>query len=442
MKNRIAYRWVIAVVLFIAYSIQYLDRVKTSVLNPMIASDIGLSMSDIADGQFLMLMFYGPSQLMSGWLTDKFGSKRILLISVVSWSVMTAWMGSIGSHTEYMIRMALFGILIGTEYVPSARILVRWFNCEGRARAQALLSCAWIITPAWASVLATQMAHAAGDWRIVFYVTATLGLIPLLMIATLVFDRPEDYKRITPEELEYAYRDEIKRGVLKADNLTHAQSDIMQAAPIRFGDFFKKPAYFAVIMANITLVIQLYAVLNWIPFYLSEVFHFSLKTMGWWSSLYFVFGAIGSFTSSYLSDRVFKGNRRVMIMCSFLGVAPFLVLLSTLKAADPVLLAVALCGMGFFSNMGWGPLVSVPAEIFSPEVYGKAMGFVNGASYMVTGFSSKIFASLVIDTPEGKDFSWGWLFIALVVFLGFVGASFIRTPANEVGDMEPEPATG
>lgn len=430
MRNRIAYRWVIAVVLFVAYSIQYLDRVKTSVLSPTIASDIGLTMSDIADGQFLMLMFYGPSQLMSGWLTDKFGSKRILLFSIVSWSVMTAWMGNIGSHTEYMIRMALFGILIGTEYVPSARILVRWFNCEGRARAQALLSCAWIITPAWASVLATQMAHAAGDWRIVFYVTAALGLIPLLMIATLVFDRPEDYKHITPEELEYAYRDEISRGILKADHLITAQADIMQAAPIRFRDFFNKPAYLAVIMANITLVIQLYAVLNWVPFYLSEVFHFSLKTMGWWSSLYFVFGAIGSFTSSYLSDRVFHGNRRIMIMCSFLGVAPFLLLLSTLKSADPMLLAVALCGMGFFSNMGWGPLVSVPAEIFTPEVYGKAMGFVNGASYMITGFSAKIFSSLVIDTPEGKDFSDGWLFIALVVIMGSIGAHFIRTPAN------------
>ena len=97
------------------------------------------------------------------------------------------------------------------------------------------------------------------------------------------------------------------------------------------------------------------------------------------------------------------------------------------KAGNPTLLVVALCGMGFFGNMGWGPLTSVPAELFSPEVYGKAMGFVNASSYMVTGFSAKIFSSLVVETDAGKDFTQGWYFIAFCVAIGVVAASFIHT---------------
>ncbi|GJE46958.1 MFS transporter [Methylobacterium soli] len=436
----IPYRWVIAVTLFVAYSIQYLDRVKTNVLNPVIAHDVGLSTADLGTGAFLMLLFYGPSQYVSGILTDRFGAKRILIFSVIAWSIMTAWMAHIQTRDEYFFRMALFGALVGTEYVPSARILMRWFNKEGRARAQALLSWAWILTPAWASVFATQFAHAAGDWRIVFYVTAAFGVVPLLLILVIVFDRPEQFKGATPEDLEYAYRDEIERGEIRAGHYQDVEAKARASGGIRFIDLFKSQSYIAVVVVDIVMQITLYGALTWIPLYLSDVFHFKLQEMGLWSGLYFAAGAVGSFTSSYLSDKVFHGNRRIMILACFVGLAPFVFLLANLNEANPTMLAVCLCGMGFFGNMAWGPFLTVPAEIFSPEVYGKAMGFVNGAGYTVAAFSAKIFASLVVVTAAGKDYSNGWLFIGACVLVGIVAASFIRTRENEVSQPAVNPA--
>jgi sugar phosphate permease len=431
MSSRIAYRWIVAIILFVAYSIQYLDRVKTNVLNPVIAKDIGLSTMDIGTGAFLMLLFYGPAQLASGWLTDKFGAKRILIFSVIAWSVMTAWMGMLQTREEYLWRMAIFGILVGTEYVPSARILMRWFNKDGRARAQALLSWAWILTPAWASVFATQLAQWAGDWRIVFFVTAAFGVIPLVLIAVLIFDRPEQYKKITPDELEYAYQDELNQGVLQKGQYATSQRDILTKNTISFFDFFKNPSYIAVVLVDVVMQIVFWGSLVWVPLYLSDVFHFKLATMGWWNSLYFLAGVIGSFTSSYLSDKVFRGNRRVMIITCFVGLAPFILLLATINAADPTFLALALCGMGFFGNMAWGPFLAVPAEIFTPEVYGKAMGFVNGVGYVVAAFTAKIFAVLVVTTGTGKDYTNGWYFIAICVVAGVVAAAFIKVRRDE-----------
>jgi sugar phosphate permease len=60
--RRIPYRWIIAVILFFCYSIQYLDRVKTAVLNPAIMKDIGLTASGVGTGAMLMMLFYGPAQ--------------------------------------------------------------------------------------------------------------------------------------------------------------------------------------------------------------------------------------------------------------------------------------------------------------------------------------------------------------------------------------------
>lgn len=129
-----------------------------------------------------------------------------------------------------------------------------------------------------------------------------------------------------------------------------------------------------------------------------------------------------------MSDKVFKGNRKIMILVCFVGLAPFVALLGTLHEANQMLLAVALCGMGFFGNMAWGPFLALPAEIFSPEVYGKAMGYVNGAGYFVAAFSAKIFAALVtIDALGKKDYTHGWYFIAFCVVAGIFAASRIET---------------
>ncbi|MFT3663498.1 MFS transporter [Piscinibacter sp.] len=433
MFKNLPYRWITALVLFVAYSIQYLDRVKSSVLTPAIAHDVHLSTTDIGTGAFLMLLFYGPAQYISGFLTDRFGAKKILIFSVLAWSVMTAWMGMLATREEYLFRMALFGFLVGTEYVPSARILMRWFNKDGRARAQSLLSWAWILTPAWAAVLATQMAAHAGDWRFVFYVTAALGVIPLLMIGLLIFDRPEQYPKATREDLEYAYADEIRAGTVQAGHYENAQKQILSHNKIGFLDFFKNPSFVAVVVVNIAMQIVYYGAMVWIPLYLSDVFGFKLTKMGFWSAAYFLSGALGSFVSAYLSDRVFKGNRRVMILACFIGLIPFILLLATVTAAEPAMLLVALCGMGFFGNMAWGPFLAVPAEIFSPELYGKAVGFSNGVGYTCAAFTAKIFAALIVVQNGAKVYTNGWYFIAACVVVGIVAAWFIR-PEKRVRD--------
>lgn len=413
MTTRFPYRWLVAFILLFAYSIQYLDRVIATVLTPSYAKDIGLTTADIGTGVFLMMIFYGPAQIISGVLTDKFGAKRLLLVSVVAWSIMAGWMGLVKSPTEYFFRMALFGLLIGTEFVPSARILARWFNKTGRGRAQAVLSLAWILTPAWASILATQLANCFGDWRPVFFLSAASGIVPLILIKLLVFDRPEDYRHISREELEYSYGDELEAGILKGHDFQDVQQRIEAAKAFGFVDFFKNPDYLAVVFVDIVIQIVYWGTMVWIPLYLSDSLGFKLATMGWWNSLYFAAAAMGSFGSSWLSDKVFRNNRRVMIVVCFAGVIPFVLLLGSLNVASAGLLALALCGMGFFANMAWGPILALPAEMFTPEVYGKAMGFVNCCGYVAAALATKAFSALVIVRDGEKDYTLGWVFIAL-----------------------------
>ncbi len=225
-------------------------------------------------------------------------------------------------------------------------------------------------------------------------------LQPLLM-PMLIFNAANQ----TPLKIAQSRdRDEIEEGTIIEGSYVSSQQSILKHNNIRFRDFFKGRSYIAVVFVDVVMQITLYGALTWIPLYLSDVFGFSLVKMGIWSAAYFLSGAIGSSISSYLSDKIFKGNRRVMILACLIELIPFIVLLASLKTADQALLMVALCGMGVFGNKAWGPFLAVPAEIFTPEVYGKAMGFVNGVGYMFTAFSAKIFAALVVVNGVGiKD---------------------------------------
>jgi sugar phosphate permease len=194
-----------------------------------------------------------------------------------------------------------------------------------------------------------------------------------------------------------------------------------------FLDLFRNRSYLAVVLVMVVMQIVYWAALIWIPLYLSDVFKFKLDTMGYWYSAYYVAGAVGSFASSTLSDRLFMNNRRVMIVVCFAGLIPFLLLLASLKEATPALLALALCGMGFFANMAWWPVLAVPAEFFSPEVYGKAMGLVTCCGYMAAAFTAKGFSAVVIVKDGAKDYTLGWVLVAVCASVGGVAAWFIRT---------------
>lgn len=111
--------------------------------------------------------------------------------------------------------MGIFGILIGTEFVPSARLIMRWFPPRIRARAQSIFSWAWIITPAWAPLVATLIYSGLGyQWRPVFLILALMGMIPLLIILFLIYERPEQCKYVEKTEIMEAYEDELTNGLI------------------------------------------------------------------------------------------------------------------------------------------------------------------------------------------------------------------------------------
>ena len=122
------------------------------------------------------------------------------------------------------------------------------------------------------------------------------------------------------------------------------------------------------------------------------------------------------------------GRRRPMIFLCFGGVIPFIIVLATLKIGVPAyVLLLTLTGAGFFSNMVWGPALSIPADLFSAEVYGKAIGFTNCIGYMLAAACPSIMGLLIRTDPVTHvvSYFWAWLYIALAACGGIIAACFL-----------------
>lgn len=427
------YRYWVAAVLTFCYSVQYFDRVSLGVVASPMMKELGISYAQYGNGTFLMLAFYGPMQAVVGAITDKFGARRVLMFSIVAWSLSTWWMAHITSINEWYFRQIVFGILCATEFVPSSRILVRWFAKRQRAQAQSALSYAWILTPAYAPVIVTALVTALGSWRPIFTIAALIGIAPLLCIAVWIFDRPEQKKGLPPDEIIESYEDEIASGVytleeVRKGNISQAK---IAAQRISIGKIMSTPGWVQICIAYIVIQALAWAALSWIPLYLKETFDFNLNAMGWWSATYFGGGVIGSFVGSRFSDTFFKGKRKPIIAISYLGVIPFLLLFAFFqKGVSPVALLLTLSACGFFANCSWGAWFSWPAEIFSPEVHAKALGIINAIGYFIGAAGAPLVMSrLVVKTEAGASYTWAWVFIAALAVIGFI--LVILVPSRE-----------
>src|SRR3954453_4985959 len=126
--------------LFLTWIINYLDKNSMSVA--IIAISKEFSLTPTQGGMVISSFFlaYAFMQLLGGWLTDKYGSKKIIVIPLLIWSIFTIITGFAWSFVSLIIIRFLFGIGEGSFPSASSVALAENFPKEQRGRAKGLLS--------------------------------------------------------------------------------------------------------------------------------------------------------------------------------------------------------------------------------------------------------------------------------------------------------------
>jgi MFS family permease len=131
--------WVVALATLMAVLL-YLDRICLSFTMPFITEDLGLSNQQSAWLLGAFFWTYGLAQVPSGWLSDRFGPRRVLTLYILLWSLFTGLIGFAGSFVALLVYRFGCGLAQAGAYPTSAAMLSRWVPFRARGLASGIVS--------------------------------------------------------------------------------------------------------------------------------------------------------------------------------------------------------------------------------------------------------------------------------------------------------------
>src|SRR5215472_18708951 len=82
-----SFRWIICTLLFLAATINYIDRQVIGILKPTLQQQFGWSEIDYSDIVFAFQFAYAIGYVFAGRLIDRLGTRRGFALSLIVWSI-------------------------------------------------------------------------------------------------------------------------------------------------------------------------------------------------------------------------------------------------------------------------------------------------------------------------------------------------------------------
>src|SRR5580698_4806111 len=128
-------RYKVLVLLFVVSAITYLDRICLSVAGPAIQSDLGLRPDQWGWVVGSFVLTYALFAMPSAALGERYGTRKVLALIVVWWSLFTFLTGAAINYRMLILTSLFFGMGEAGGYPNSTGSLSRWFPKSERARA-------------------------------------------------------------------------------------------------------------------------------------------------------------------------------------------------------------------------------------------------------------------------------------------------------------------
>ena len=205
------YRWRILALLFMATTINYVDRSILGVLGPTLRDKVfSWSIQDYANITISFQIAYAIGLLTMGGIIDRLGTKKGYTLSIVIWSLfgmlhatVTRGMGWIG------FAAARFGLGFGESgNFPSAvKTVAEWFPKKERAFATGLFNAGTNVGDILAPLLVPLFVSNEGrNWQVAFLLTGVFSLI-WVILWNLTYRRPEVHPKLKRAELDHILSD-------------------------------------------------------------------------------------------------------------------------------------------------------------------------------------------------------------------------------------------
>eukprot|EP00743_Colponemidia_sp_Colp-15_P004577 GILK01004934.1.p1 GENE.GILK01004934.1~~GILK01004934.1.p1 ORF type:complete len:508 (+),score=17.74 GILK01004934.1:90-1526(+) len=374
---------------FMSNLICYIDRTNLSIaIIPMAAEhNWSKSYQGIVHSSF----FYGYllTQILGGYLADRFGGKAILAAGVIWWSIMTALTPVVVSVTALLMVVRIgMGIGEGVNFPACLNLLSRWLPLDERSTGMGFVKsgmyCGSILALILSPVIINHMS-----WHWCFYLFGMTGVLWFVVFVWLGSSTPQSNRYISEQEKAYI--------------LAHVTTS-RNASQIPLLKILTSPAVWAIALAWFCNNWGWYTWLSWQPSFYKEL-GVSTDTASWLSALPYVVMMLMVIIAGTISDYLIGRGIDVAFVrktCNGIGMIGPAVCYAFLPAVKSAEVAVTIISTAFafnaFAVMGYG--------VNSIDIGNTYAGTVTGVGNTVgclAGVVSNLYAGYQIE----RTGNWG-----------------------------------
>jgi ACS family hexuronate transporter-like MFS transporter len=206
------YRWRILALLFVATTINYMDRTVIGVLAPTLQYKIfNWSDVDYANISIAFKIAYAIGMLTMGGIIDRFGTRIGYTLSIAIWSLFGMLHAAIRPAFGYIgFVIARFGLGFGEagNFPAAVKTVAEWFPKKDRAFANGIFNAGTNVGAILAPLIIPLfvVASTGKNWQFAFLITGFFSAIWVLLWL-LIYRKPEKHPKLSKEELAYINSD-------------------------------------------------------------------------------------------------------------------------------------------------------------------------------------------------------------------------------------------
>jgi ACS family hexuronate transporter-like MFS transporter len=422
-------RWYICGLLFLAATINYLDRQTLSVLKNDLSRELNWSEAAYGWINFAFQLAYAVMQGLSGRLVDWLGVRLCFAVAVVVWSLAAMGHAMARGVVGFAIARLMLGLGEGANFPASIKAVAEWFPKKERALATGIFNSGTNVGVMIAPI-AVWLAHAI-HWQAAFLFTGVVGF-GWLVLWLKFYRSPQEHPRLDPEELKFIESD-------AAPAATEEQAmripwiyllRYRQAWAFFIGKFLTDPVW--------------WFYLYWLPSYLSKERGFSAMASASVLIIPYLAADGGSVFGGLLSSLWIKrgwsvANARLtamLITAMCMPAAIWAVL------TDKGWLSLALISLATAAHQGWSAnLFTTSSDLFPKRIVASVVG-LGSACGAIGGMLMTLIAGGILQwfgTYVPLFVAAGLMHpLAFIIFIALAGRAFV--PANIEDGVKPGPS--
>jgi MFS transporter, DHA2 family, multidrug resistance protein len=192
--------WVIAISVMLSTFMEVLDTTVVNVSLPHIAGSLSVTVEEATWTLTSYLVANAIILPLTGWLSNFFGRKRMLMLSVTGFTIASFLCGLAPTLPFLVVCRIIQGACGGGLQPISQAILLESFPPQDRGKAMGFWGLGIVVAPMLGPVLGGWLTDSH-SWRWVFYINVPIGIASIVMTSLFIFD--PSYIRRASQKIDY-----------------------------------------------------------------------------------------------------------------------------------------------------------------------------------------------------------------------------------------------